>query len=117
VVGASWEGFVIENLLTVAPQGTLATFDRTAAGAEIDLTLDLPTGDRWATEVKRELTARPEKGLHLACENLKPARRFVAHFGDQRFPVSAGIEAIGVREPAEVLADRVIVAPQMRMSR
>lgn len=34
VVGASWEGFVIENLLSVAPDRTQASFYRTSAGAE-----------------------------------------------------------------------------------
>ncbi len=104
VVGASWEGFVIENLLAVAPQRTLATFYRTSAGAEIDLVLDLPAGERWAIEVKRGLTARLERGFHLACEDLQPARRFVVYAGDERFPVGAHVEAIGVRELGEVLA-------------
>src|SRR5205823_14389997 len=39
VVGASWEGFVIENLLAVAPARTEASFYRSAGGAEIDLVL------------------------------------------------------------------------------
>ena len=34
VVGASWEGFVIENLLAAPPQ-TMASFYRTSAGAEL----------------------------------------------------------------------------------
>ena len=42
VVGASWEGFVIENLISVAPDGTEPCFYRTSAGAEIDLVLSLP---------------------------------------------------------------------------
>ena len=42
IVGQSWEGFVIENLLAVVPDRTQATFYRTAAGAEIDLLLELP---------------------------------------------------------------------------
>ena len=42
VVGLSWEGFVIENLLAVAPEGTMASFYRTSAGAEIDPVLELP---------------------------------------------------------------------------
>jgi predicted AAA+ superfamily ATPase len=105
VVGSSWEGFVIENLLTVAPERTLASFYRTSAGAEIDLVLDLPKGERWAIEIKRGLTAKPEKGFHIACEDLQPARRFVVYAGEMRFPVSAGLEAIGVRELAETLAE------------
>lgn len=104
VVGASWEGFVIENLLAAAPERTMATFYRTSAGAEIDLVLDLPKGERWAIEIKRGLTAKPEKGFHLACEDLQPARRFVVHAGDTRFPVTQDIEATSVRALAEVLA-------------
>ena len=46
VVGPSWEGFVIENLLSVAPAGTRASFYRTSAGAEIDLVLELPGSPR-----------------------------------------------------------------------
>ncbi len=105
VVGASWEGFVIENLLAVAPERTLASFYRTSAGAEIDLVLDLPNGERWAIEVKRGLTAKPEKGFHLACEDLQPARRFVVYSGEMRFPVSAHLEAIGLQELATALAE------------
>ena len=41
VAGASWEGFVVENLIGVAPRGTDAFFYRTRAGAEIDLLLHL----------------------------------------------------------------------------
>jgi uncharacterized protein len=104
VVGTSWEGFVIENLLAVAPARTLASFYRTSGGAEIDLVLDLPKGDRWAIEIKRSLTARPEKGFHLACEDLQPRRSFVVYSGEPRFPVSAGIEAIGVGALAKTLA-------------
>lgn len=104
VVGTSWEGFVIENLLAVAPARTLASFYRTSAGAEIDLVLDLPTGGRWAIEIKRGLTARLEKGFHLACEDLNPARRFVVYSGEARFPASADVEAIGVLAMVKTLA-------------
>jgi predicted AAA+ superfamily ATPase len=105
VVGTSWEGFVIETLLAVAPERTLASFYRTSAGAEIDLVLDLPKGERWAIEIKRGLTAEPEKGFHIACEDLQPARGFVVYSGDARFPLGAKIEAIGIRTIAQVLAE------------
>ncbi len=104
VVGTSWEGYVIENLLAVAPARIQASFYRTSAGAEIDLVLDLPKGGRWAIEIKRGLTAKPEKGFYLACEDLQPARRFVVYAGDARFPVSADVEAVGLRAMAETLS-------------
>jgi predicted AAA+ superfamily ATPase len=105
VVGTSWEGFVIENLLAVAPLRTAASFYRSAAGAEIDLVLDVPARGRWAIEIKRGVAARPAKGFYLACEDIKPDRRLVVYAGDTRYPVSSDVEAIGVRElAADLLA-------------
>jgi len=106
VVGASWEGFVIENLLAVAPRRTLPGFYRTAAGAEIDLVLELP-GERglWAIEIKRGLSGLPTKGFHNALADLKPKRSFVVYAGDERYPIAKDIEVIGVRELAEELAE------------
>jgi uncharacterized protein len=103
VVGASWEGFVIENLLAVSPARTAASFYRTAAGAEIDLVLDMPGRGRWAIEIKRGLAARPEKGFHLACEEVRPDRRFIVYPGEGSYLASAEVEVIGVREIAEML--------------
>lgn len=105
VVGASWEGFVMETLLNVAPDRTGAGFYRTAAGAEIDLVLTLPgkTGT-WAIEIKRGLTARPERGFYNALEDVRPDKAFVVHSGEERWPVAAGIEAIGLGELAEKIA-------------
>lgn len=54
IVGMSWEGFVVENLIAAAPLRTTASFYRTSAGAEIDLVLKLPgTHGVWAIEIKR----------------------------------------------------------------
>ncbi len=97
VVGPSWEGFVIENLLAVAPERTMASFYRTSAGAEIDLVLELP-GEHglWAIEIKRGLTAKPGKGFHNAREDIKPDCCFVVHAGDDRYPLGEGVEAISL---------------------
>ncbi|MBH2010989.1 MAG: ATP-binding protein [Xanthomonadaceae bacterium] len=104
VVGASWEGFVIENLINAAPAFTVPGFYRTSGGAEIDLLLELPGGERWAIEVKRSRAAKPARGFYEACEDLKPARRFVVHAGLERYPISEDVQAIGVRELADNLS-------------
>lgn len=108
VVGASWEGFVIENLLATAPAGTRASFYRTAAGAEIDLLLELPGGKRWTVEIKSGLSPRLEKGFHFARQDLKPEKSFVVYSGDDRYPLDEGVEAIGLRELASILAGGVL---------
>lgn len=103
VVGMSWEGHVIENLLAVAPERTLASFYRTAAGAEVDLLLDFPNGDRWAIEVKLGTAPKPERGFYQALKDLNPDQSFVVYSGQERYPMAEGVEAIGLREMAEVL--------------
>ena len=110
VVGASWEGFAIENLINAAPPLTVPGFYRTSGGAEIDLVLELPGGERWAIEVKRSRAAKPGRGFYDACEDLKPAKRFVVHgagdsgHGPSRYPISTDAEAIGLLELADVLS-------------
>lgn len=105
VVGTSWEGFVIENLLAVAPDRTMASFYRTAAGAEIDLLLELPVRHGlWAIEIKRAWAGRPERGFHNARQDVKPARSFVVHAGEDRYPAGDGIEAVSLRELASIIA-------------
>ena len=104
VAGASWEGFAIENLIAAAPARTIPSFYRTAAGAEIDLILEIPGHGLWALEIKRSLSAKAQKGFHLACEDLKPRQRFLVNSGSERYPVSAGFEVIGLAEMAGMLA-------------
>ena len=103
VAGASWEGYVIENLLAAAPERTTASFYRTSAGAEVDLALQLPNGELWAIEIKRGRAPRLDRGFHNARADLRPAHAFVAHSGDERFPVTEGVEAISVSELAMLL--------------
>jgi predicted AAA+ superfamily ATPase len=104
VVGASWEGFVIENLINAAPARTVPGFYRTAAGAEIDLVLELPGGKLWAIEIKRGLAPKLEKGFHHAREDLKPERSFVVYSGSERYPMAKTVEAIGLSQLAAALA-------------
>ena len=99
VVGASWEGFVIENLIATAPFGTDASFYRTRAGAEIDLLLHLPDRRLWAIEVKRSAAPRAGKGFEVAASDLGADERFVVHPGREPFPLSGDHDRGPPREP------------------
>jgi predicted AAA+ superfamily ATPase len=104
IVGASWEGLVIETLLSVAPERVKASFYRTAAGAEMDLVLDLGgKHGRWAIEIKRSLYGKPGKGFYQALGDLKPERAFVVYAGQERYPIAEGIEVISLKTMASIL--------------
>ena len=104
VVGASWEGFVIENLLAVAPEGVQGHFYRTSGGAEIDLVLSFPDGRLWAVEIKRSLSPRPERGFHAACTDISPARRFVVYPGEDTYSAGGDTQVVSLPALAHLLA-------------
>jgi predicted AAA+ superfamily ATPase len=105
VAGASWEGFVIETMITSAPEGTQANFYRSAAGAEIDLLLTLPTGALWAIEIKRSLAPTVARGFHHACVDLKPQRRLVIYPGPETYPLRDEIEVLPLQAASKALLE------------
>ena len=106
VAGASWEGFVIENLVAAAPFGTDAWFYRTRAGAEIDLLLHLPDRRLWAIEVKRSTAPRAGKGFEIAASDIGADERLVVYPGREPFPLSATTTAVPLADLMMRLAAR-----------
>lgn len=94
VVGASWEGFVVENLLSSLPVGVTPWFYRTSAGAEIDLVLERSPKERYAIEIKRSLAPTVSKGFHLGCEDIAATKRFIIYPGKERFPTTHDIAVL-----------------------
>lgn len=103
VVGSSWEGFVIENLLAVAPHRATPFFYRTSAGAEIDLLLEITQKRRIAIEIKRSLTPALSKGFHLGCESLGVKERYIVYPGTEGFPLSKDVQVMPLREMMALL--------------
>ena len=107
VAGASWEGFVMDSLVNVAPLGTVASFYGTRAGAEIDLILEIPGESApWAVEIKLGLVPKPTRGFYNALEDVQPSQAFIVYSGEDRYPISRDVHAIGLQEMAERLAHR-----------
>jgi len=95
VAGASWEGLMLENVLGALPKTARAWFYRTAAGAEIDLVVELNERERWAIEIKRSVSnPAPSKGFHLGCADIGATRQVVIYPGEERFPLDAKTEAM-----------------------
>lgn len=96
VVGGSWEGFCIENLIAAAPRGTEASFYRSSAGAEIDLILKLPDGALWGIEIKRTTSPKVTRGFHVAAEDLGVAERLLVYADTREVPMGQGVRAMSL---------------------
>ncbi len=103
VVGGSWEGFCIENLIAAAPRGTEASFYRSSAGAEIDLILKLPDQRLWAVEVKRTTSPKVSRGFHIASDELDVAERLLVYAAEREVPGQGGLRAM----PLSAAIDRL----------
>jgi len=104
VAGASWEGFVIENLASSAGRWT-PYFYRTEDGAEIDLLLTRAGRPDIAVEVKRASAPDTAKGFRLATNDLKVKKRYVVYPGSERYPMGDGVIATPLAELLAELAD------------
>lgn len=105
VIGSSWEGFAIENILAAAPEPTRASFYRTSAGAEVDLLLEIPGSPKpWAIEIKQGSVPRASRGFHESLKELAPEKAFILYGGEEHYPVREGIEAISLRGLCDILA-------------
>lgn len=93
VAGASWEGFVIEQLLAAAPQAE-ASFYRTAHGAEADLVLTMRQGETWVIEIKRSSAPTVSKGFHLAAADVKATRKLLVAPVGAPYPMREGVEVM-----------------------
>ena len=96
VVGGSWEGFVIENILSVVPSRVQPFYYGTPGGAEIDLILEFSAKEKWAIDLKRSSSPSLSKGFHTACADIKPKRRYVVYSGTDKFTLGEGITAISL---------------------
>jgi predicted AAA+ superfamily ATPase len=97
-VGASWEGFVLEQVLMIEPYDEVF-FWATHQGAEIDLILR--RGDAlYGVECKRADTPRLTPSIRIALDDLKLKSVSVVYPGIQRFPLASQVEAV----PLQVLS-------------
>ncbi|MDA0348563.1 MAG: ATP-binding protein [Verrucomicrobia bacterium] len=97
ILGASWEGFVVENILSRLSSKWCYSYYRTSAQAELDLVLEGPLNQRVAIDIKRSVAPKITKGYHFACEDLKATQKVVIYAGTETFPISGGIEAMGIK--------------------
>ena len=97
VVGASWEAFVIENILGQLSDKWRYSYYRTSAQAEIDLVLEGPN-QIWAIEIKRSLSPSVSKGFYYACDDINATHKFIIYPGEDSYPTINNVEVVGLIE-------------------
>ena len=98
-VGASWEGFVLEQVLRRELHDE-AFFWATHQGAEMDLVLR--RGEAlFGIECKRTDTPRMTPSIRIALEDLALQRVVVVYPGSKRYPLTDRVEAVGLQFLAE----------------
>ena len=102
IAGASWEGFVVEQVAARLPPDAQLSFYRTAAGAEVDLVIEHRT-QKVAVEIKFSSAPKPTKGFWQALDDLKVTRAFVVAPVSRRYPLAAGVDVLPVQELAALL--------------
>ena len=93
-LGASWEGFVIEQILAIMGVEN-AYYWSTYSGAEIDL-LIFKKGKRLGFEFKCSDAPRMTKSIHNAMDDLKLDKVFVVYPGKESYRIAKNVEVISV---------------------
>ncbi len=103
VCGHSWEGFVIQQIVSLMPFRTEMYHYRTRSGAEIDLLLKLPGRDRLtAVEIKRSMAPKPERGFWNALTDTECDRAFVVYPGNEVWPIAENVNTLPLIQIADI---------------
>jgi predicted AAA+ superfamily ATPase len=103
ILGASFEGFAMENILAFANDYE-PSFYRTSAGAEIDLILR--KGRRTlAFELKSSTVPRVSKGFRNSLDDISPDKAYVVAPVEESYPIKGGVMVSPLQEIIAMLQE------------
>jgi hypothetical protein len=104
VLGASWEGFCLEQITALKPSNYDAYFYRTqsAAAAEIDLVLTKGMKVEIAIEIKYSLAPKLTRSLTNAIDEVGAAKTWIVYPGEESYPVKKGVWTLPVRQLSRI---------------
>ncbi len=104
VLGASWEGFVIEQIVAASPERSNFSFYRSSNGHEVDLIVETPKKGTLAFEIKRSLSPSLSSGTYAALEDIAPNKAYVVYSGEETYRMSEDITVIPLASVLEMFA-------------
>ncbi|MFC1765040.1 ATP-binding protein [Planctomycetota bacterium] len=102
--GASFEGWIIEQIVSIVPSHWTLSFYRTSAGAELDLVLQpaqkIPP---IVVEIKHALAPKLTKGFWSALEDVQPQKGYVVYPGKEAYPVADNVQILPMAQLQNIL--------------
>ncbi|SEL90169.1 ATP-binding protein [Parapedobacter koreensis] len=95
-VGASWEGFVLEQIINSLDDNTHPWFYRTQQGAECDLLLEKNGKIVAAVEIKYAAVPSISKGFRISMEDTEALKGYIIANVDEAYTPEAGITVVGI---------------------
>jgi uncharacterized protein len=88
MAGHSWEGFMVEHICALAPMGAAISFYRTAAGAELDVVVEVGT-KKYGFEIKFSSAPKVTKGFWQACQDVGVQHAYILSPVGQGWPMTS----------------------------
>lgn len=102
--GASWEGFAIEQILSILGTSENAWFYRTQAGTELDLMVQ-HKGKRYGFEFKLSDNPSITRSMTIAMQDLELEKLFIVYPGEGRLMLRERVERTALRELPVAIAE------------
>lgn len=93
ILGYSWEGFVIEQIISSLPERWQPYYLRTNAGAEVDLLLVKPQSEIVMIEVKFSSSPKASRGFVNLMQDFDCSTGIIIYPGEEEYPLSKNIVA------------------------
>ncbi len=104
MVGNSWEGYVIQQLLSHLKNENQAFYFKTQDDAEIDLVILRGTEPHWVFEIKYSLAPKLSRGNTEAMNTLKAKHNFiVCPMKESGYALKNGVKIIGLLEAIDII--------------
>ena len=95
IVGYSWEGYVIEQVLSFITWKWQSFFYRASAGNEIDLVLLPPENKKpIAIEIKHSLTPKFTRQFKIAMDDINAEKGIIIYPGTEIIPVEKNVSIV-----------------------
>jgi predicted AAA+ superfamily ATPase len=98
VLGASWEGFCLEQILALKPSHYDAYFFRTQSGAEMDLVLTKGLNVEIAIEIKYSVTPKLTRSNLMAIQEIQPKKTWIIYPGQESYPIKDTIWTLPITQ-------------------